>query len=97
MKTSLAIVVCAVALALVMFAPSKASAGGRYYDDGYGYGYAYGYCCPTCGYVRGRGFNRRYGYGRAYGSPRYAYGRYGYGRGYPRARGYARRSARRGW
>ena len=45
MKTSLAIVVCAVAAVLMMFAPSKASAGGRYYSDGYGY--AYGYCCPS--------------------------------------------------
>jgi hypothetical protein len=90
MKTSLAIVVCAVAAVLMMFAPSKASAGGRYYSDGYGY--AYGYCCPGCGYVRGRGFNRRYAYGRGY-----AYDRYGYGRGYPRGRAYARRSARRGW
>jgi len=79
MKRSLAIVVCAVALTLAMFAPSKASAGGRYYD----YGYVYGDCCPNygCGYIRGRGFNRRYGYGRGYA-------RYGY----PRARSYARRN-----
>ena len=81
MKRSLAIVVCAVALTLAMFAPSKASAGGRYYD--YDYGYVYGDCCPNygCGYIRGRGFNRRYGYGRGYA-------RYGY----PRARSYARRN-----
>ena len=71
-------------LATVMFAPSKASAGGIYYSYGcpsYSYGYAY----PRYGY--GRGYPR-YGYRRGYS-------RSGYKRGYPRARGYARRSARR--
>ena len=58
MEWSLVIAVCAIALATVMFAPSKASAGGIYYSYGcpsYSYGYAY----------------PRYGYGRGY--PRYGY------------------------
>ena len=79
MKKSLAIVVCSVALTFVMFAPSKASAGGvsintpgvsininRGYYGRYGYGYRY----------------PRYGYGYSY--PRYRYPRYRYG--YPRVR-----------
>ena len=106
MKKSLAIVVCAVALAFVMFAPSRASAGGvsinapgvsininRGYYGGYRYPrYGYGYGYPRYGY----GYPRyRYGYGY----PRYRYG-YGYPRyryGYPRARSYVRRGVRRHW
>jgi len=89
MKKSLAIFVCAVALAFIMSAPSKASAQGVTITigpggyGGYG-GYGYGYSYP------------RYGYG--YGYPRYGYG-YSYPRyGYPRARRYARRRyVRRHW
>ena len=93
MKKSLAIVVCAVALAFVMFAPSRASAGGvsinapgvsininRGYYGGYRYpryGYGYGYRYP------------RYGYGYRY--PRYGYRYPSYRYGYPRARSYVRR------
>jgi hypothetical protein len=56
MNRTLASCVSAVAFALVMFAPSKASAGGGYY--GYDYGYGCG-CVSYCnGWVRGRGFNR---------------------------------------
>ena len=86
MKRSLAIFVCAVALALATFAPSMASAGGRYH--GYGYGYGYDCCCVSycCGWVRGRGFNRSYAH------PRY---RYDYGNA--PSRNYVRREARRGW
>jgi len=93
MKRSLAIVVCTVALALAMFAPSKASAGGRYY--GYGSYYGYGCCCVSYCWVRGRGFNRPYAHPRY----RYDYGYSGdgYSRGYPLAHGYARRGVRRGW
>ena len=100
MKKSLAIVVCAVALAFVMFAPSRASAGGvsinapgvsininRGYYGGYRYpryGYGYGYRYP------------RYGYGYRYPRYGYRYPRYGYRYpsyryGYPRARSYVRR------
>ena len=100
MKKSLAIVVCAVALAFVMFVPSRASAGGvsintpgvsininRGYYGGYGYRY------PRYGY--GYGYYPRYGYsypryGYGYRYPRYGYyPRYRYG--YPRARRYVRR------
>ena len=84
MKKSLAIVVCAVALAFVMFAPSRASAGGvsininRGYYGGYRYPrYGYGYRYP------------RYGYGYRYPRYGYRYPRYRYG--YPRARSYVRR------
>jgi hypothetical protein len=102
MKWSLAINVCALAVALVMFSPSQASAGGRYQGYSYSYGcpsYAYAYGYPR--YAYGRGYTRygrgypRYSYGRR--SPRYSYGRGypRYGRGYPRARSYARRGARR--
>ena len=74
-----------IALALAMFAPSKASAGG------YWAGYGYGCCCVTYCYGAVRG---------GYAYPRYGSRRYGYGRrysryGYPRARGYARRQLRR--
>jgi len=104
MKKSLAIVVCAVALAFVMFVPSRASAGGvsintpgvsininRGYYGGYGYRYPhYGY-----GYYPRYGYSYpRYGYGYRY--PRYGYyPRYRYG--YPRARHYVRRGVRRHW
>ena len=67
MKKSLAVVVCAVALAFVMFAPSKASAGGvSIYIGGGGYygGYRY-YRYPRYAY-RSR---YRYRYPR-YGNPR---------------------------
>jgi len=83
MKKSLAVLVSAVALASVMFAPSKASAQvniyvgpGGYPQYGYGYGYPH------------------YGYG--YGSyPQYGYGGYsGYYGGYW---GHGRRVARRVW
>lgn len=86
MKKSLAIVVAAAGLAVLAFAPTEASAGGR----DYGYAYNYGCCCPTycCGWVRGRGFNRPYAHAR--------YGYYGYR--YPLARDYARREVlRRRW
>jgi hypothetical protein len=75
MKKSLAVFVGAVALALVMLAPSKASAqvniyvspGYSHYGYGYYPHYGYGYSYP------------HYGYGYAY--PHYGYG-YGYGYGY---------------
>ncbi len=80
MKRSLAIAACTFVLALAMFAPSKASAGGYYA------GYNYGCCCVMYCYgsVRGGYAYPRYGYG-------HRYSRYGY----PRARGYARRQLRR--
>jgi hypothetical protein len=89
MKTT--ITLCVVALALVLFVPSKAIA-----QDEWGWGesgvtiylgprYPYGYAYPP------------YGYGYAY--PRYDYGyaypRYGYGGYYPYWRGHARRHWRR--
>lgn len=90
MKQTLAIFASALALALVMLAPSKASAGG-YYS-----GYRTTCCCVTyCyGYVRGGAYGR-------YAYPGYAYN-YRYQRyAYPRARGYTRRQLRReairGW
>ena len=84
MKRYLAIFVSAVTLTLAMFAPSTASAGGRYQ----GYGYGYDCCCVSycCGWVRGRGFNRSY-----------AHSRYRYDNGYAPSRHYVRREARRGW
>jgi len=92
MKKALAVVVCAVALAFVMGAPPKASAGGvSIYIGGGGYyggyryyrypRYAYGYRYPRYGY-RSR-YRSRY---------RYRYPRYGN----PRARSYVRRGVRRG-
>jgi len=89
----LAVVVCAVALAFVIFAPSKASVGGLsiYIGGGGYYGgyryyryprYAYGYRYPRYGY-RSR-YRSRY---------RYRYPRYGN----PRARSYVRRGVRRRW
>lgn len=90
MKRSLAIAACTFVLALAMFAPSKASAGG------YWAGYGYGCCCVTYCYgaVRGGYAYPGYAYPR-YGSRRYGYGhRYSRYR-YPRARGYARRQLRR--
>jgi opacity protein-like surface antigen len=74
MKKSLAVFVSAVALALVMFAPSKASAqvniyiGPGYSHYGYGYAYphyGYGYAYPHYGY--GYGYHPHYGYGYGYG------------------------------
>ena len=69
MKKSLAVVVCAVALAFVMFAPSKASAGGvsiyigggGYYGGypRYGYRSRYRYRYPRYGNPRARSYVRR--------------------------------------
>ena len=86
MKRPSAICISAAALALVMFTPTKVSAGG-YYNS-------YGCCCViTYCYGVARG---RVAYGR-YAQPSYRYQRYGD----PRARGYARRQLRRealrGW
>ena len=102
MKQSLACFVGAVALALVMLAPSKASAQqvniyvgpGYSHYGGYGYypnyGCGYGYTYPRYGY--GYGYYPNYGYGYGYTYPRYGYG-YGYGY-YP---GWRYRHARRAW
>lgn len=88
MKRPSAICVSAAALALVMFTPTKVSAGG-YYNS-----YSYGCCCVITycyGVARGRVAYVRYA------QPSYRYQRYGY----QRARGYARRQLRReavrGW
>ena len=88
MKKSLAVVVCAVALAFVMFAPSKTSAGGvSIYIGGGGYygGYRY-YRYPR--YAYGYGYRSRYRSRYRYRYPRY---------GNPRARSYVRRGVRRRW
>jgi hypothetical protein len=93
MKKSLAVLVSAVALASVMFAPSKASAQVNIYVGPGGYPqYGYGYGYPHYGY--GYGSYPQYGYG--YGSyPQYGYGGYsGYYGGYW---GHGRRVARRVW
>ena len=71
MKRSLAIAACTFVLALAMFAPSKASAGG------YWAGYGYGCCCVTYCYGAVRG---------GYAYPRYGSRRYGYGHRYSRYR-----------
>ena len=91
MKKSLAVLVSAVALASVTFAPSKASAQVIIVTPGYPqYGYGYGY--PHYGYGYGYGYPH-YGYG--YGSyPSYGYGGPGYYGGYW---GHGRRVARRVW
>jgi opacity protein-like surface antigen len=88
MKKSLAVFVSAAALALVMFAPSKASAQVNIYIgpgySHYGYGQHYGY-----------GYGQHYGYG--YGYPHYGYG---YGYGYPHYGyypGWRHRHWRRAW
>ena len=83
MKQSLACFVGAVALALVMLAPSRASAQQVNIYVGPGYSH-YG------GYVGGYGYYPNYGYGYGYTYPRYGYG-YGY---YP---GWRYRHARRAW
>ena len=97
MKQSLAFFVGAIALALVMLAPSKASAQqvniyvgpGYSHYGGYGhypsYGYGYGHY-PSYGY----GYGHYPSYGYAYTYPNYGYG-YGY---YPRWR---YRHWRRAW
>ena len=85
MKQSLACFVGAVALALVMLAPSKASAQQVNIYVGPGYSH-YG------GYGGGYGYYPNYGYGYGYTYPRYGYG-YGYGY-YP---GWRYRHARRAW
>ena len=86
MKRSLAILASVVALALMMFAPSQASAQvSIYIGPGYpSYGYGYG------------GYYPRYGYGYG-GYPSYGYGGYYNNYAYPRryARRYVRRHARR--
>ena len=84
MKKSLAVVVCAIALAFVIFSPSKASAGGvSIYIGGGGYygGYRY-YRYP------------RYGYRSRY---RYRYPRYGNPRARSYVRRGVRRGVRRRW
>ena len=98
MKQSWAFFVGAIALALVMLAPSKVSAQqvniyvgpGYSHYGGYGhypsYGYGYGYAYPRYGY--GYGHYPSYGYGYTY--PNYGYG-YGY---YP---GWRYRHWRRAW
>jgi hypothetical protein len=83
MKQSLACFVGAVALALVMLAPSRASAQQVNIYVGPGYSH-YG------GYGGGYGYYPNYGYGYGYTYPRYGYG-YGY---YP---GWRYRHARRAW
>ena len=83
MKQSLAFFVGAIALALVMLAPSKASAQQVNIYVGPGYSH-YG------GYGGGYGYYPNYGYGYGYAYPRYGYG-YGY---YP---GWRYRHARRAW
>jgi len=85
MKQSLACFVGAVALALVMLAPSRASAQQVNIYVGPGYSH-YG------GYGGGYGYYPNYGYGYGYTYPRYGYG-YGYGY-YP---GWRYRHARRAW
>jgi hypothetical protein len=98
MKQSLSCFVSAIALALVMLAPSKASAQqvniyvspGYSHYGGYGYypNYGYGYTYPRYGYGYGQYPSYSYGYG-------YNYPSYGYGyRYYPRWR---YRHARRAW
>ena len=80
MKQSLAFFVGAIALALVMLAPSKASAQqvNIYVGPGYSHYGGYGHY-PSYGY--GYGHYPSYGYGYTY--PRYGYGytypNYGYG------------------
>ena len=83
MKQSLACFVGAVALALGMLAPSRASAQQVNIYVGPGYSH-YG------GYGGGYGYYPNYGYGYGYTYPRYGYG-YGY---YP---GWRYRHARRAW
>ena len=83
MKQSLACFVGAVALALAMLAPSRASAQQVNIYVGPGYSH-YG------GYGGGYGYYPNYGYGYGYTYPRYGYG-YGY---YP---GWRYRHARRAW
>ena len=96
MKQSLAFFVGAIALALVMLAPSKASAQqvNIYVGPGYSHYGGYGHY-PSYGY--GYGHYPSYGYG--YTHPHYGYGytypNYGYGYGYyPRWR---YRHWRRAW
>jgi hypothetical protein len=84
MRKSSAIFASAVALALAMFVPLKASAqgvtiyinpgypGGAYYPSYPGYGYgapSYGYAYPSYGYGYGYGYSRPY-YGTYWGHNR---------------------------
>jgi hypothetical protein len=87
MKNSLAVIVGAATLALVV-APSKASAQVNIYVSPGGYAH-YGYAYPHYGY--GYAYPH-YGYGYAY--PHYGYPGYGYYGGYW---GHGRRVARRVW
>jgi len=95
MKKSSAICVSAIALALAMFVPLKASAQGVsiYIGPGYpGYGAGYpGYAYPA--YPRYYGGYPAYGY--AYPSYRYGYGRPYYGGYWGQGRRVARRVNRR--
>ena len=97
MKKPLGVIVSVVALALMMFAPSKASAQvSIYIGPGYpAYGNGYGGYYPRYGYGYG-GYYPRYGYGYG-GYPSYGYGGYYNNYAYPRryARRYVRRHARR--
>jgi len=96
MKQSLAFFVGAIALALVMLAPSKASAQqvNIYVGPGYSHYGGYGHY-PSYGY--GYGHYPSYGYG--YTHPHYGYGytypNYGYGYGY--YPGWRYRHWRRAW